>query len=127
MKRTAKQAMTVSEAKKAILAWFDDNDPWRIYNPHYPAKIRRELGIEKATFDAAAIELLREGVVQMCEHDHAGLLTEAQREELVYGGERPSYYTPGAMSPVYYCTLSLRGLHSWRRQPDGTWAPDQAA
>ena len=123
MKRTAKRTV---DAKKAVIDAF-----WRVArrrgSPTAPAMVRAESGLDKQTFDAACLELLREGVIYMAEHDHAGRLTEAEREELVYGGERPSRYTPGAMSPVYYCTLSIRGLHSWRRQPDGTWAPDQAA
>jgi hypothetical protein len=108
MKRTAKRAMTVSEAKQAILAWFDDNDPWRIYGPHMPAKIRQALGLPKAVFDAAAVALLREGVIYMAEHDHAGRLRADELDELVYGGERQSEFFRGFMRPVYYCTISDR-------------------
>ena len=93
MKRTAKQAMTVSEAKKAILDWFDDNDPWRIYGPHYPAKIRRELGIEKSVFDAACLELLKTGTVYMAPHDHPWRLRPEEREELVADGRGVFYVT----------------------------------
>jgi len=97
MKRTAKQAMTVSEAKQAILAWFDDNDPWRIYGPHFPAKIRRELGLEKVVFDAAVVELLRERTVYCAEHDHPWRLPAAEREELVADGKGS-----------FYCSISDR-------------------
>ena len=124
MKRT-KQAAAV-DAKQAVLDAF-----WRVARKHgspvAPAKVRRESGLPKDAFDQAAVELMREGVIYMAEHDHAGRLTDAERAELVYGGEHESEYFPGVMRPVYYCSISLRGLHSWRRQPDGTWAPDRAA
>ena len=123
MKRTAKRAAVVDVKGRIIDAF------WRVARRHgspvAPAMVRRESGLPKAAFDAACLELLREGVIQMCEHDHAGRLTDAERSELVYGGERETFW--GGRAPVYYCTLSLRGLHSWHRQPDGTWAPDRAA
>jgi len=123
MKRTAKQAAVV-DAKQVVLDAF-----WRVAREHgspvAPTMVRAEAGLPKAAFDAACLELLREGVIQMCEHDHAGRLSDAERSELVYGGERETFW--GGRAPVYYCALSLRGLHSWHRQPDGTWAPDRAA
>jgi len=124
MKRMAKQAAV--DVKGRIIDAF-----WRVARRHgspvAPAMVRAEAGLDKAAFDAACLELLREGVIQMCEHDHAGRLTDAERADLVFGGERESGYFPGTMRPVYYCTLSIRGLNAWRRQPDGTWAPDRAA
>jgi len=100
MKRTAKQAMTVSEAKQAILAWFDDNDPWRIYGPHYPAKIRRELGLEKAVFDAAVVELLQARTVYCAPHDHPWRLRPEEREELVADGRGVFYVTISDRRPA---------------------------
>jgi hypothetical protein len=100
MKRTAKRAMTVSEAKKAILAWFDDNDPFRTHGPHVPAKIRRELGIEKAVFDAAVVELLRERTVYCAEHDHPWRLRPEERDELVADGRGVFYVTISDRRPA---------------------------
>jgi len=97
MKGTAKRTMTVSEAKRAILAWLDHNDPWRIYGPHVPANIRQELGLEKAVFDAAVVELLRERTVYCAEHDHPFRLRPEEREELVADGRG-----------TFYCSLSDR-------------------
>ena len=94
MKRT-KQA--VAEAKRRILAWLDDNDPWRIYGPHVPVKIRRELGLEKAVFDAAVLELLRERTVYCAPHDHPFRLPEAEREALIADGKGG-----------FYCSISDR-------------------
>jgi len=126
MKRQARKQTAAVDSKQVVLDAF-----WRVARRHgspvAPAMVRAEAGLDKAAFDAACLELMREGKVQMCEHDHAGRLTDAERDELVYGGERESDYFPGVTRPVYYCTLSLRGLHSWHRQPDGTWAPDRAA
>ena len=89
--------MTVSEAKRAILAWLDDADPFRTHGPHIPAKIRRELGLEKAVFDAAVLELLAERKVYCAEHDHPFRLPEAERAELVAD-------TRG----TFYCSISDR-------------------
>ena len=97
MKRTAKQAMTVSEAKKAILAWLDDNDPWRSEGPHVPAKIRQALGLEKAVFDAAVVELLQARTVYCAEHDHPFRLRPEERAALVADGKGG-----------FYCSISDR-------------------
>ena len=95
-----RQVKTVTEAKKAILAWFDDNDPWRIYGPHFPAKIRRELGIEKATFDQAALELLKAGTVYMAPHDHPWRLPAEERDELVADGRGVFYVSISDRRPA---------------------------
>ena len=92
MKRTAIEA-----AKKAILAWLDDNDPFRTQGPHVPAKIRRALGIEKSVFDATCLELLKTGTVYMAPHDHPHRLPAAEREELVADA-----------SGTFYCSISDR-------------------
>jgi len=92
-----KRTMTVSEAKRAILAWFDNNDPWRIYGPHVPTKIRRELGLEKAVFDAAIVELVKARTVYCAEHDHPWRLRPEERAELVADGRG-----------VFYCSISDR-------------------
>jgi len=92
MKRTAIEA-----AKKAILDWLDDNDPWRSEGPHVPAKIRRELGLEKAVFDQAVMELLQARTVYCAEHDHPLRLPESGREQLVADGRG-----------TFYCSLSDR-------------------
>jgi len=89
--------MTVSEAKQAILAWLDDNDPFRTGGPHVPAKIRRELGLEKAVFDAAVVELLRERKVYCAPHDHPHRLSAEERAELVEGDRG-----------TFYCSISDR-------------------
>jgi len=114
MKRTAKQAAAV-DAKQAVLDAF-----WRVARRHgspvAPAMVRAEAGLPKAEFDRACLELAAEGSVYMAPHDHAGRLPESEREALVSDGKGN-----------YYCSFSLRGLNCWRRQPDGTWAPDRAA
>jgi hypothetical protein len=114
MKRTAKQAVVV-DAKQAVLDAF-----WRVARRHgspvAPAMVRAEAGLDKAAFDAACLELMREGSAYMAAHDHALMLPESERSELVTDGKGN-----------YYCSFSLRGLNCWRRQPDGTWAPDRAA
>jgi len=92
MKRTAIEA-----AKKAILDWLDDNDPFRTGGPHMPAKIRQALGIEKAVFDAAVVELLQARTVYMAPHDHPFRLSAEERAELVEGDR-------GA----FYCSISDR-------------------
>jgi hypothetical protein len=109
MKRTAKQAAAVdavAEAKKAILAWLDDNDPFRSEGPHVPAKIRRELGLEKAVFDQAVLELLAERKVYCAPHDHPLRLNAGEREQLVADGRG-----------TYYCSISdrrpARPLPAW--------------
>jgi len=101
--------MTVSEAKRRILETLE-RMPWTTGKrpPFVPADVRRESGLSKDAFDLAAVALLREGVIQMCEHDHPGLLRADELDELVYGGERESHYFPGIMRPVYYCTISRR-------------------
>jgi len=93
MKRTTKQAAVdaVAEAKRAILAWLDDADPFRTEGPHVPAKIRQALGLPKAVFDAAVVELLRERTVYCAEHDHPFRLSAEERAELVADG-RGSFY-----------------------------------
>jgi len=112
MKRQTKQAAAVdamAEAKRRILETLE-RMPWTTGKrpPFVPADVRRESGLPKALFDRACLELLREGVIQMCEHDHAGRLGPDELDELVYGGERESHYFPGIMRPVYYCTISRR-------------------
>jgi hypothetical protein len=109
MKRTRKQAAVVdavAEAKRRILAWLDDADPFRTQGPHVPAKIRQALGIEKAVFDAAVVALLRERRVYCAEHDHPFRLPEVERAELVADGRG-----------VFYCSLSdrrpARPLPAW--------------
>ena len=108
MKRTAKQAVVdaVAEAKRAILAWLDDNDPFRTQGPHVPAKIRRELGLEKAVFDAAAVELLQARKLYMAPHDHPHRLRPEEREALIADGRG-----------VFYCSISdrrpARPLPAW--------------
>jgi len=101
MKRTAIEA-----AKKAILAWLDDNDPFRSEGPHVPAKIRGELGLEKTAFDAACIELLGERKLYMAPHDHALRLRPEERERLVADGRG-----------TFYCSISdrrpARPLPAW--------------
>ena len=92
MKRTAIEA-----AKKAILAWLDDADPFRTHGPHVPAKIRRELGLEKAVFDQAVMELLQARKIYCAPHDHPHRLPEAERAELVADGRG-----------VFYCSISDR-------------------
>ena len=115
MKRQARKQPAAVDAKQAVLDAF-----WRVARRHgspvAPAMVRAEAGLPKAEFDRACLELLREGVIYMAEHDHAGRLTDAERSELVTDGKGN-----------YYCSFSLRGLNCWRRQPDGTWAPDRAA
>jgi len=112
MKRARKQAAAVdavAEAKRRILETLE-RMPWTTGKrpPFVPADVRRESGLSKDAFDQAAVALLREGVIQMCEHDHAGRLTDAERSELVYAGERESEYFRGIMRPVYYCSISRR-------------------
>jgi len=112
MKRTAKQAAAVdevAEAKRRILETLE-RMPWTTGKrpPFVPPDVRRETGLPKALFDRAAVALLREGVIYMAEHDHAGRLRQDELDELVYGGERESHYFPGIMRPVYYCTISRR-------------------
>ena len=110
MKRTAKQAAVVvdavAEAKKAILAWLDDADPFRTQGPHVPAKIRQALGIEKAMFDQAVLELLRERLVYCAEHDHPLRLRPEERESLIADGKGG-----------FYCSISdrrpARPLPAW--------------
>jgi len=102
-----KRTMTVSEAKRAILAWLDDNDPFRTHGPHVPAKIRRELGLEKAVFDAAIVELVKARTVYCAEHDHPWRLPAAEREELVADGKGS-----------FYCSISDRRP----ARPLPTWA-----
>ena len=99
MKGTAKQVAVdaVAEAKQAILGWLDDNDPWRSEGPHVPAKIRRELGLEKAVFDQAVLALLAERKVYCAPHDHAGRLRPEEREALVADGRG-----------TFYCSISDR-------------------
>jgi hypothetical protein len=111
MKRTTKQAAVdaVAEAKRRILETLE-RMPWTTGKrpPFVPADVRRESGLPKALFDQAAVALLREGAIQMCEHDHAGLLRPDELDELIYAGERESEYFPGIMRPVYYCSISRR-------------------
>jgi len=112
MKRTAKQVTTVdavAEAKRRILETLE-RMPWTTGKrpPFVPADVRRESGLPKELFDRAAVALLREGVIYMAEHDHAGLLRQDDLDELVYGGERESEYFRGIMRPVYYCSISRR-------------------
>jgi len=100
MKRTAKQAVAVdevAEAKRAILAWLDDADPFRTQGPHVPAKIRQALGIEKAVFDAAVVELLQARLAYCAEHDHPWRLSAKERAELVADGRG-----------TFYCSISDR-------------------
>jgi len=110
--RTTKQAAAVdavAEAKRRILETLE-RMPWTTGKrpPFVPADVRRESGLPKELFDQAAVALLREGITYMAEHDHAGRLTEAERANLVYGGERESEYFRGIMRPVYYCSISRR-------------------
>jgi len=112
MKRTAKQAAAVdevAEAKRRILETLE-RMPWTTGKrpPFVPADVRRESGLPKALFDRAAVALLREGVIYMAEHDHAGLLRPDELDELVYAGERESEYFRGITRPVYYCSISRR-------------------
>ncbi len=122
MKRTAKQAAVdavaeakqavvdpVAEAKRRILETLE-RMPWTTGKrpPFVPADVRRESGLSKDAFDRAAVALLREGVIYMAEHDHAGRLRPDELDELVYGGERESEYFRGIMRPVYYCSISRR-------------------
>ena len=96
----------VGEAKRAILNWLDDNDPFRTGGPHVPGKIRRELGMSKSMFDAAVLDLLRERLVYCAPHDHVGRLPLDEREELVADGRG-----------TYYCSISdrrpARPLPAW--------------
>jgi len=92
-----KRTMTASEAKKAILDWLDDADPFRTHGPHIPAKIRRELGLEKAVFDQAAMELLQARKIYMAPHDHPLRLRPEEREQLVADARG-----------TYYCSISDR-------------------
>jgi len=111
MKRTAKQAAVdaVAEAKRRILETLE-RMPWTTGKrpPFVPADVRRESGLPKELFDQAAVALLREGIIYMAEHDHAGLLRPDELDELVYGGERESEYFRGIMRPMYYCSISRR-------------------
>ena len=113
MKRTAKQAAV--DAKQAVLDAF-----WRVARKHGSpvavSLLRSESGLPKAAFDRAAVELMREGQVYMAPHDHALRLPESERDVLVSDGKGN-----------YFVSFSLRGLNSWHRQPDGTWAPRTAA
>ena len=109
MKRTAIEAAAVdavAEAKRRILAWLDDADPFRTQGPHVPAKIRQALGIEKAVFDAAVVELLRERRVYCAPHDHPHRLPLDEREQLVADARG-----------TYYCSISdrrpARPLPAW--------------
>jgi hypothetical protein len=99
MKRTRKTAVVdaVAEAKRAILTWLDDNDPFRTHGPHVPAKIRRELGLPKAVFDAAVLDLLRERLVYCAPHDHPFRLSAEERAELVADARG-----------TFYCSISDR-------------------
>jgi hypothetical protein len=98
MKRTKQAAVdAVAEAKRRILAWLDDADPFRTQGPHVPAKIRRELGIEKSVFDAACLELLKTGTVYMAPHDHPFRLSAEERAELVADARG-----------TFYCSISDR-------------------
>jgi hypothetical protein len=104
MKRTAKQAAAadpVAEAKRRILAWFDDNDPWRSEGPHVPAKIRQALGLEKAVFDAAVVELLQARTVYCAPHDHPWRLRPEEREELVADGKGGFYCSINDRRPAW--------------------------
>jgi hypothetical protein len=92
MKRTAIEA-----AKKAILDWLDDADPFRTHGPHIPAKIRRELGMSKSMFDAAVLDLVRERKVYCAEHDHPLRLNAEERDRMVTDGRR-----------TFYCSISDR-------------------
>jgi hypothetical protein len=76
--------------------------------PFVPADVRRESGLPKDAFDRAAVALLREGVIYMCEHDHAGRLRPDELDELVYGGERETFYCSDHATQAYYCSLSRR-------------------
>jgi hypothetical protein len=109
MKRTA-----IDEAKAAAVEAF-----WRVAREHGSpvavARLREACGLGKAEFDAACLELLREGRIYMAPHDHALRLPAEERERLVADGS------------TFYCSFSLRGLSCWRRQPDGAWAPRTAA
>jgi len=111
MKRQAKRT---ADAKERIIEAF-----WRVAREHgspVPVALLREAaGLDKPTFDQAVLELLQAGTAYCAPHDHAGRLSEAERERLVADGS------------TFYCSFSLRGLSCWRRQPDGTWAPDRAA
>ena len=111
MKRTTKQAAVdaVAEAKRRILETLE-RMPWTTGKrpPFVPADVRRQSGLPKALFDQAAVALLREGIIYMAEHDHAGRLRPDELDELVYGGERESEYFRGIMRPVYYCSISRR-------------------
>ena len=106
--RTTKQAAVdaVAEAKRRILAWLDDADPFRTQGPHVPGKIRRELGIEKAVFDAAVMGLLQARTVYCAEHDHPWRLSAEERAELVADGRG-----------TFYCSISdrrpARPLPAW--------------
>jgi len=108
MKRTKQAAVdAVAEAKQRILETLE-RMPWTNGKrpPFVPADVRRESGLSKDAFDRAAVALLREGVIQMCEHDHAGVLRQDELEELVYGGERETFW--GGRAPIYYCSISRR-------------------
>jgi len=111
MKRTRKQAVVdaVAEAKRRILETLE-RMPWTTGKrpPFVPADVRRQSGLPKTLFDQAAVALLREGVIYMAEHDHAGRLRPDELDGLVYGGERESEYFRGIMRPVYYCSISRR-------------------
>jgi hypothetical protein len=112
MKRTRKQTAAVdavAEAKRRILETLE-RMPWTTGKrpPFVPADVRRQSGLPKTLFDQAAVALLREGIVYMAEHDHAGRLRQDELDELVYGGERESEYFRGIMRPVYYCSISRR-------------------
>jgi len=113
MKRTAKRAAV--DAKERIIEAF-----WRAAREHGSpvavSLLRRESGLDKPDFDRACLELAGEGTAYCAPHDHAGRLRPEEREALVADGKGN-----------YYCSFSLRGLPSWRRQPDGTWSPRTAA
>jgi len=107
MKRTKQVAVdAVAEAKRRILAWLDDADPFRTQGPHVPAKIRQALGIEKAVFDAAVVELLQARTVYCAEHDHPFRLRPEERDELVADARG-----------TFYCSISdrrpARPLPAW--------------
>jgi len=114
MKRQARKQAAV-DAKQAVLDAF-----WRLARRHgSPVSVsllRRESGLSKAEFDQAALELAGEGIAYTAPHDHALRLPESERAELLSDGRGG-----------YFVSFSLRGLNCWRRQPDGTWAPDRAA
>jgi hypothetical protein len=113
MKRTRKQAAV--DVKGRIIDAF-----WRVARRHgSPVSVsllRSESGLPKDAFDRACLGLTGEGVAYMAPHDHAGRLSDAERDELVADG-----------LGNYFVSFSLRGLNCWRRQPDGTWAPWTAA